>query len=91
MIPSERFQLGLKIFSERFLQKDSILKDSILKNSILKDSGFVEKSDSERFHFERFRAPFLLDHKYTHYQIWALKHLGTFNRRHGGEKLHFSR
>jgi hypothetical protein len=44
--------LGLKIFSERFLLKDSILKDSFLKDSILKDSGFVEKSDTERF-----RAP----------------------------------
>jgi hypothetical protein len=42
----------LKVFSERFLLKDSILKDSFLK-----DSGFVEKSDSERFHSERIRAP----------------------------------
>jgi hypothetical protein len=39
--------LGLKVFSERFFLKDSILKVS----------GFVEKCDSERFHSERFRAP----------------------------------
>jgi hypothetical protein len=53
--------LGLKVFSERFLLKDSILKDLFLKDSILKDSGFVEKSDSERFHSERFRAPLSVD------------------------------
>jgi hypothetical protein len=47
----------LKVFSERFLLKDTILKDSFLKDYILKDPGFVEKSDSERFHSERFCAP----------------------------------
>jgi hypothetical protein len=58
--------LGLKVFSERFLLKDSILNDSFLKDSILKDSGFVEKSDSERFHSERFRAPIISSQKKAH-------------------------
>jgi hypothetical protein len=44
--------LGRKVFSERFLLKDSIPEDSGRKDSILKDSGFVEKSDSGGF-----RAP----------------------------------
>jgi hypothetical protein len=43
-IPFWKIPVLLKIFSVRFLLKESFLKDFIPK-----DSGFVEKTDSERY------------------------------------------